>query len=72
MDLLHPRCAGLGVSKDAKVCVRVAQPGRVGAASTVTTWSAMTGQIPRCVIIWSPSRSRSSVPHAVPLRDGLW
>ena len=46
MDLLHPRCAGLDVSKrDAKVCVRAARPGRAGASSTVTTWSSMTGQI---------------------------
>ena len=46
MDLLHPRCAGLDVSKrDAKVCVRIAREGRAGAASTVTTWSSMTGQV---------------------------
>ena len=46
MDLLHPRCAGLDVSKkDAKVCVRLAQPGRTGATCTVTTWTSMTGQI---------------------------
>src|SRR5664279_1620423 len=46
MDLLHPRCAGVDVSKrDAKVCVRIARAGRAGAASTVTTWSSMTAQI---------------------------
>jgi transposase len=46
MDLLHPRCAGVDVSKsDAKVCVRIARDGRAGATSTVTTWSSMTGQI---------------------------
>ncbi len=46
MDLLHPLCAGVDVSKrDAKVCVRIARPGRTGASSTVTTWSSMTGQI---------------------------
>jgi transposase len=46
MDLLHPRCAGVDVSKrDAKVCVRIARPGRAGADSKVTTWSSMTGQI---------------------------
>jgi transposase len=46
MDLLHPRCAGVDVSKrDAKVCVRIAGEGRAQAASTVTTWSSMTGQI---------------------------
>ena len=31
--------------RDAKVCVRIARPGRAGADSTVTTWSSMTGQI---------------------------
>jgi transposase len=46
MDLIHPRCAGLDVSKrDAKLCVRIAGPGRGGAGSRVTTWSSMTGQI---------------------------
>ncbi len=46
MDLMHPRCAGLDVSKrDVKVCVRLARPGRVGATKTVTTWTSMTGQI---------------------------
>ncbi len=45
MDLIHPRCAGLDVSKrDAKACVRIAQSGR-GARSTVTTWSSMTSQV---------------------------
>ncbi len=39
MDLVHPRCAGLDVSKrDAKVCVRVGGAGRAAATSTVTTW----------------------------------
>jgi hypothetical protein len=43
MELVHPRCAGLDVSKrDAKVCVRVAGAGRAAAASTVTTWGAVT------------------------------
>jgi transposase len=46
MDLLDPRCVGVDVSeRDAKVCVRLAKPGRAGASSTVTTWSSMTGQI---------------------------
>jgi len=46
MDLVHPRCAGLDVSKrDAKVCVRVAGSGRAGATSTVTTWGAVTNQV---------------------------
>ncbi len=47
MDLVHPRCAGLDVSKrDAKVCVRVAGTGRAAATSTVTTWGAVTNQVP--------------------------
>ncbi len=46
MELLHPRCAGLDVSKrDAKVCVRVAGEGRARATSTVTTWGSMTNQV---------------------------
>ena len=46
MDLMHPRCAGLDVSKrDAKVCVRVASGGRAAARSTVTTWGSVTNQV---------------------------
>ena len=46
MELLHPRCAGLDVSKrDAKVCVRVAGAGRARATSTVTTWGSMTNRV---------------------------
>jgi transposase len=46
MDVVHPRCAGVDVSKrDAKVCVRVASTGRGKAASTVTTWGSVTNQI---------------------------
>jgi len=46
MDLVHPRCAGIDVSKrDAKVCIRVAGRGRAGAKSTVTTWGAVTNQV---------------------------
>ncbi len=46
MELVHPRCAGLDVSKrDAKVCVRVAGSGRAAARSTVTTWGAVTNQV---------------------------
>ena len=46
MDVLHPRCAGVDISKrDAKVCVRVAGAGRAKASSTVTTWGAVTNQI---------------------------
>ena len=46
MELLHPRCAGIDISKrDAKVCVRIAGSGRRRAAETVTTWSSMTNQV---------------------------
>ncbi len=46
MDVIHPRCAGVDISKrDAKVCVRVAGTGRGRAVETVTTWSSMTAQI---------------------------
>jgi transposase len=46
MDVTHPRCAGVDISKrDAKVCVRVAGSGRAKAKSVVTTWGAVTNQI---------------------------
>lgn len=46
MDVVHPRCAGIAVSKrDAKVCVRVPGAGRARATSTVTTWGSVTKQI---------------------------
>jgi len=46
MEVIHPRCAGIDVSKrDAKVCVRIAGAGRRGATSTVTTWGAFTNQV---------------------------
>ena len=46
MDVVHPRCAGLDVSKrDAKVCVRIQAEGRTRATSKVTTWGAVTNQI---------------------------
>ena len=46
MELLHPRCAGLDLSKaDAKVCVRVVEPGKRRARETITTWSSMTVSI---------------------------
>ena len=46
MDVVHPRCCGVDVSKrDAKVCVRVAGTGRAKAKSTVTTWGAVTNQV---------------------------
>ncbi|MCB8914074.1 IS110 family transposase [Rhodococcus rhodochrous] len=46
MDVVHPRCAGVDISKrDAKVCVRVQGSGRKPTSATVTTWGAMTNQI---------------------------
>ena len=46
MDVVHPRCAGVDVSKrDAKVCVRIAGTGRAKAKSAVTTWGAVTNQV---------------------------
>jgi transposase len=46
MEVIHPRCAGIDVSKrDAKVCVRIAGVGRGGATSAVTTWGAFTNQV---------------------------
>lgn len=46
MDVVHPRCAGVDVSKrDAKVCVRHAGAGRRAASSAITTWTSMTNQI---------------------------
>jgi transposase len=46
VDLVHPRCAGIDISKrDAKVCVRVASAGRAKATSTVTTWGSVTTQV---------------------------
>lgn len=46
MDVLHPRCAGLDISKkDVKVCVRIVAPGQRRATETVTTWGSTTNQI---------------------------
>ena len=46
MEVVHPRCAGIDVSKtDAKVCVRIQGGGGRRTSSTVTTWGAMTNQI---------------------------
>ncbi len=45
MEILHERCAGMDISKrDAKVCVRVPNPGRKGSFTT-TTWGATTGAV---------------------------
>ncbi len=46
MEVLHPRCAGIDVSKrDAKVCIRVQGRGRAPTQTTVTTWGSTTAQI---------------------------
>ncbi|MGL5809339.1 MAG: IS110 family transposase [Nocardioides sp.] len=46
MEVVHPRCAGLDISKkDAKVCVRIAGAGRRKTVEAVTTWGSMTSQI---------------------------
>ena len=46
MDVIHPRCAGLDISKkDAKACVRVNGDGRRKTSETVTTFGATTRQI---------------------------
>lgn len=46
MEVIHPRCAGVDVSKkDAKVCIRVQGSGRRGTSTTVTTWGSTTGEI---------------------------
>ena len=46
MDVIHPRCAGLDISKkDAKVCVRINGSGRRKTTETVTTFGATTRQI---------------------------
>jgi hypothetical protein len=46
MDAIHPRCAGLDISKrDAKVCVRINGVGRRKTTETVTTFGATTRQI---------------------------
>jgi transposase len=46
VEVIHPRCAGIDVSKrDAKVCVRIQGRGRKATSSTVTTWTSMTSSI---------------------------
>jgi transposase len=46
MEVIHPRCAGIDVSKkDGKVCVRVQGRGRRGTSTTVTTWGSTIGEI---------------------------
>jgi transposase len=44
MDVIHPRCCGMDISKrDAKVCVRIQDGVKVRAK--VTTWSSLSSQI---------------------------
>ena len=46
MEVIHPRCAGIDISKrDAKVCIRIQGSGRTPTSATVTTWGAMSSQI---------------------------
>jgi transposase len=46
VEIIHPRCAGLDISKkDAKVCVRINGAGRRKTSETVTTFGATTRQI---------------------------
>lgn len=46
MEVIHPRCAGVDISKkDAKVCVCVQGRGPGRTKSTVTTHSSMAGSI---------------------------
>ena len=46
MEIIHPRCAGLDISKkDAKVCLRINGVGRRKTSETVTTFGATTRQI---------------------------
>ena len=46
MEVVHPRCAGIDISKkDAKVCVRIQGRGSRATSTTVSTWGSMTNQI---------------------------
>lgn len=46
MDVVHPRCAGIDVSKrDAKVCVRVQGTGGRRTSNAVTTFGAMSKDV---------------------------
>lgn len=46
MEVIHPLCAGIDVSKrDAKVCVRIAGRGSNATTSKVTTWGSVTNQV---------------------------
>jgi transposase len=43
--VIHPRCAGIDVSKKDKVCIRVQGRGRRGTTTTVSTWGSTTADI---------------------------
>jgi transposase len=46
MDIVHPRCAGIDISKgDGKVAVRIAKAGRAKAAVEVRTYGSSTPQV---------------------------
>lgn len=46
MEVTHPRCAGLDISKtDAKACVRIQGAGSRRTASSVRTWGSMTREV---------------------------
>src|ERR1700737_3144475 len=46
MEVVHPRCAGIDISKrDAKACVRIQGRARIRTSMTVTTWGATSNQI---------------------------
>ena len=46
MDVIHPRCAGLDISKkDAQVCVRINGTGRRRTSEAVTTYGSTIRQI---------------------------
>lgn len=46
MEVVHPRCVGMDVSKrDAKVCLRIQGRGSRPTSSRVRTWSSMTRQV---------------------------
>jgi transposase len=85
MEVVHPRCAGMDISKkDAKVCVRIAGAGRRKTTETVTTWGSMTSQIlalrdplvagrVTCVVLEATTGSRSTTClRTSPGRRSCW
>ena len=63
MDVIHPRCAGLDISKkDAKVCVRINGAGRRKTGETVTTAARLMslmqpGLLSSAPMVWCVRRS---------------